>query len=153
MFKPFSEKVFATHFRETKKKLGYESMVTNSGLQIDSNSVIPELDSAVTNSHIVQTLFDFKLNSGIQFKKCAYLTWTYTDHEKKCDFVCVAVCMMSGSRNINFNLSDDGMKLSINYVWPSALTSPNQLFSQQVADRTLTLTQPKIHILTPRLLE
>ncbi|KAJ6634598.1 hypothetical protein Bhyg_13173 [Pseudolycoriella hygida] len=60
---------------------------------------------------------------------------------------------LSGSRNIIFNLSDDGMKLSINYVWPSALTSPNKLFSQQVADRTLILTHPKIHALTSRLLE
>lgn len=124
--------------------------------QTTSNNV-PELGQVQSNTQCrstASTSFQFKLDNGIHFKNAPYLTWTYTDHFKNIDFVCVAVCMMSGSRDISFILSEDGTKLIITYVWPTALCSAEELFDEKLkGNNAISVDHPKIHAFTSRLLE
>lgn len=95
-----------------------------------------------------------KVDGGIQFTNAPYLTWIYTDHVKRFDFVCVAVTMISGSRDITFTLSDDGMKLYINFVWPMAMYSAEELFKEYlVGPNAIQMDHPKVHSYSSRLVE
>lgn len=98
---------------------------------------------------------DVSADPSIDFRGAPFITWIYTDHRTKCDFVCVALPIISGSRDINFDLSEDGMKLYINYVWPSMLFNPLKLFKDALDDfnNPITLDDPKIHAFSSRLLE
>lgn len=53
------------------------------------------------------------------------MTWNYTDHVDQKDIVCVAIPIVTGSRDIKFVVSDDGLQLFVNYVWPSPLLDAN----------------------------
>lgn len=79
-------------------------------------------------------------------------TWVYTDHEKKKDFVCVAIPGMVG-KNATVVISEDGTQLKIKYEWPSVMFKPNVLFDKSVSNgRKLSLNHPKVHAFASHLL-
>lgn len=96
-----------------------------------------------------------KVDSGMKINNYPFLTSAYTDHELKSDFVIVVVAAISGSRDINFTLSDDGMTLMLNYIWPSAMVRPQELFHEEMTreENPWTLNHPKLHALMSHLLE
>lgn len=72
-------------------------------------------------------------SSPVKFLECQlearnypYMTWTFTDHAEQKDFVCVPT--VTGSRDIKFVISDDGMQLFVEYTWPTAFLDPGELF-------------------------
>lgn len=64
----------------------------------------------------------------------------------------VLLCI-TGSRDINFSLSEDGMKLIVDYVWPSVLLSPYELFKDVLLDnwQPLPISHPKVYAYQNRL--
>lgn len=103
----------------------------------------------------MQSQFDGNVDSFIEFQNAPFITWTYTDHIRKCDFVCVALPITSGSRDIKFTLSEDGMKLFVNYIWPSTLCKPFELFKDALEDEEDPMPPDhlKFHAFKSRLLE
>ncbi|KAJ6647899.1 hypothetical protein Bhyg_03123, partial [Pseudolycoriella hygida] len=86
--------------------------------------------------------------SKVIFNNPPCLTWIYSDHEQKCDIVCVAVPVIGGSGDIQFSISEDGMKVFIDYIWPSAIFS-SALFQS----KNLPTNHPKIHAFQSKLLQ
>lgn len=123
----------------------------------DEKKKIPKLGQqrGVYSQTMTQSSIKFEPNSDIKFTNYPCLTWVYTDHELKSDFVCVAVAALSGSRDINFTLSEDGMTLMLNYVWPSVMVTPKELFPEEMTreENLWTLNHPKIHALMSHLLD
>lgn len=107
------------------------------------------------NDSAVQSSLDIESNPNIEFKNEPFVTWMYTDHELKYDFVCVAVPIISGSQDVNFTLSEDGMKVIIGYTWPSSIYTAHQMFNNELTDEInpITIDHPKIHAFRTRLLE
>lgn len=84
--------------------------------------------------------------TGIRFTNPPFWTWTYFDHQKNMDFVCVAAAMISGSRNVNFVMSEDGMQITIKYTWPTAIYKATELFEKAKRDGLrLSIQDPKVH--------
>lgn len=81
----------------------------------------------------------------------------YADHIQKCNFVFVALPIISGANDINFVLSEDGMKVAINYTWPTAIFRAQELFSDEINHPNpkcrISVDHPKIHALTTHLLD
>lgn len=92
-----------------------------------------------------------KDDCSITFNNPPHLTWSYTDHEEKVDIVCVAVPAISGSQNVDFGLSEDGMQLIIKYTWPISMYTPDLLFGKRAA--TMPMTHPQIHSLSSHLIK
>lgn len=129
-------------------------------LQEDNSPAIPELGSKIgaKTTWSVDTDSDadnaeHKDHSDIQYKNAPSITWVYTDHERKCDIVNVAVPVISGSQNVDFGLSEDGWKLFVTYTWPAPMYTPAVLFAKKIQANTMTLAHPKIHAFASRLLE
>lgn len=89
-------------------------------------------------------------DAEISFHSAPCMTWIYTDHVNKSDIVCVAVPIISGSQDINFGLSVDGMNLIISYTWPKPMFSPELLFSKKP---NMPITHPKVHAFASRVLD
>lgn len=82
----------------------------------------------------------------IRFNNVPFWTWTYTDHERRMDIVCVAVVVFSGSRNVNFTMSEDGSQITVKYIWPTAMYKAVELFKHaREGPEKLTIYHPKIH--------
>lgn len=172
LFLGFSAKVFSEHFRKTKSKFGKANNVNvfsvflniivlsaNESKEEDFPE-IPQLgftpESKKALGFEADSDSDYtgdKDYSDIQYKDAPSMVWVYTDHERKCDIVNVAVPVIAGSQKVNFGLSEDGLKLFVTYVWPAPMYSPAVLFANKLANRTLTLSHPKIHSFATRLLE
>lgn len=86
----------------------------------------------------------------ISYNSAPCMTWIYTDHQNKSDIVCVAVPVISGSQDINFGFSIDGMNLIISYTWPAPMYSPALMFSKKP---NMSLTHPKIQAFASRVVE
>lgn len=96
---------------------------------------------------------DDQSDSTIDFENAPYMTWVWMDHERKCKIVNVAVPMITGIKNINFSISEDGSKIFINYCWPSAIFKPKELFSDEIYDTMkISPDHPKIHSMSTHLL-
>lgn len=81
------------------------------------------------------------------------MAWSYTDHDKKCDMVIVAVPIISGARDINFSIAEDGLSITINYQWPSAIYNAKYLFNDEISNLEISVNHPKIHSMTSALLK
>lgn len=81
-----------------------------------------------------------------------HMTWVYTDHDKKCDIVCVAIAAISGSTDISFGISEDGMTVFVYYTWPTPLFSPKELFKKKLVGN-VTMDHPEIYSFASRLTE
>lgn len=91
--------------------------------------------------------------STIEFVNPPFVTWIYTNHQLKCDFVCVILPIISGSQNINFVVSEDGLQLKVNYTWPPAIYNPDELSEELNIDADKGMNDPKIYALRSHLLE
>lgn len=82
------------------------------------------------------------------------MSWVWTDHIRKCQFVNVAVPTFSGVKDVNFRISEDGMNVKIQYTWPSSMFNPVQLFSNEIQELNsqTSVNHPKIHALASMLL-
>lgn len=74
-----------------------------------------------------------------------YSIWRYTDHGMKDDFVCVTINTCTGGRSVSFDVTEDGMKLIVRFVWSPAMHDPMKMFHQQIADETITVENPMLH--------
>lgn len=86
-------------------------------------------------------------DSLIKLDNFPFFTWVYTDHDKMCDCVVVAVPIISGCRDINFVLAEDGCSVKISYQWPVALYKPNEMF------KDVAKSHPKVHSFISHMLE
>ncbi|XP_037034252.1 uncharacterized protein LOC119076386 [Bradysia coprophila] len=149
LFKDFSAPVFANHFRKTKAKLGLSATVVNYD---EGPSSIPEMggfdvrERSRTPPEIITSESKQKEQiNNIRHNSAPCWTWTYTDHDKKKDFVCVAVPAVSGKK-AKFSISEDGLQITIKYEWPEVMFKANELFSKSNADgRKLLMNHPKVH--------
>lgn len=75
------------------------------------------------------------------------MAWHYTDHNSQKDMVCVAVPTVTGSRDISFVISEDGMTLFVDFVWPLPLLDPNELFVDVTNEEgsPLSMSDPKVY--------
>lgn len=91
----------------------------------------------------------------VEISNAPVVVWTYTDHVQKCDFVNVAVTPFSGCKGVDFNLSEDGMKVMINFLWPSAIYNANELFKKELNDTksSISVNDPELHAMTKQLME
>lgn len=79
------------------------------------------------------------------------ISWVCDNHEDESKQVYVAIPIISGSKEINFEIADDGKRVFINYTWPSAMFNPEELFAHEIKNST-PVVHPKIHTLTSHLL-
>ncbi|KAJ6648090.1 hypothetical protein Bhyg_03315 [Pseudolycoriella hygida] len=157
MFKIFSERVFASHYNKLKAKHGFAA---NSSFR-NASGGIPELggsqhESFDSNAELRKRPSTSVVEAdNLQFKNAPYVVWVYTDHQRQCDFVCVAVPIISCARDVDFHLAEDNITLNITYVWPSALLSPAELFRKNLTPERggWTMNHPKIHSYLTRLSE
>lgn len=77
-----------------------------------------------------------------------YTCWTYTDHESNTDFVCVAINIFSGSKTMNFDVSEDGMNIIAKFSWPMAMHNPTIMFAEELLDKTVSIHHPMIHAMS-----
>lgn len=153
MFKIFSTFVFGSHFRSTRAKfgLGNEKILI---FRISNNFFV---SCSRINTYTIECCRDYP-NSGtgwitetycirsssqeneydaepyfpITFFNAPFSTWMYSDHNENNDYICLAVPIFSGSRDVKFTLSDDGMKVTIHYVWSEAVYKPFVLFDEAI---------------------
>lgn len=106
-------------------------------------------DRSLSPTNVLPYLADSnELESGHPFRhqNSPCWTWAYTDHQKKNDFVCVALPALCG-KNAKFTISEDGMQIHIRYEWPEVMFKATQLFSKSTVDKVnkITSSHPKIH--------
>lgn len=111
---------------------------------------IPELTgSGDPSSDKIIPASDFhpERQSSISFPNPPYWVWKYFDHVQNMEFVCVAVVAISGIRNVDLEIAEDGYTLYIRYVWPTVIFRPAEMFMKAVnADGTqLSMNHPKVH--------
>lgn len=94
-----------------------------------------------------------KITANSFFKNSPVMAWYYTDHERNTDIVLVAVPIISGSRDISFTIAENGMSVTINYLWPISIFNAVELFNDEINDHNVTINHPKIHSLTSALLK
>lgn len=126
------------------------------------SKTIPELGSSAAISSIPSNCYDepsdeinLQKESIVEYVNPPVTAWVYTDIEQKCKFVNVATPIISGTKDLNFKISDDGMKVTINFSWPVAIYQPKELFSNEINDdplKGIPVTHPKIHTLSTQLL-
>lgn len=168
IFMDFPARVFGAHFRKTKAKYGckffYELFVClfyyvqNNiffYLVLLEDETIPELgeSSNVSTEKRVRSNAIIEIDEDLNFKSMSYpyRCWSFTDHEQQCDLIFVCVPLVSGCRDVDFSISEDGLKVKINYGWPTAVFNPKELFSDDIK-RNVNTDHPKIHYLSSNLL-
>lgn len=140
----------------TKRKLIISAVVN-----ADTNAAfdgIPELSGLafstsrrLADSPELPSESDFQ---SIRFRNAPFFTWVYFDHEKSMDFVCVAIVALSGIANINFEISEDGMRVSFHYTWPTAIYRAAELFEKAINEKgKLSIQHPKVHAFVANALE
>ncbi|KAJ6636925.1 Acetylcholine receptor subunit beta-like 1 [Pseudolycoriella hygida] len=149
MFRRFNPTVFANHFRATKAKLGLAASVCSEKKADDpasrSLSDIPELGGLpnLQEDNLILPTEDAQL---IQFTDPPFWTWVHFDHERNIELVNVAVVAFSGVKDFNFCIDDDGLRIHIDYFWPSAIIRAHELFQNASIDgRKISIQHPKIH--------
>lgn len=75
----------------------------------------------------------------------AYSIWKYTDHKLKNEYVCVSVNNPTGSKSVSFDVSDDGMKLIIRFIWAPAMHDPLKMFNESIAANDITIDHSMLH--------
>lgn len=88
------------------------------------------------------------INDDVEFLNPPVVTWVIDDHVKKCIIVLVALPIFSGTKDVNFELKEDGKKVIVKYVWPGPIFNPKELFSLESTSQV----EPKIHLLYTHLL-
>lgn len=90
------------------------------------------------------------LESDITFTNPPFLIWTHYDHQEKVDIVSVVLPVISGSENVDFVLSEDGMKLIVKYTWPALVVVPRVLFSRR---GNMPMSHPRINSMAAELVK
>ncbi|XP_037035454.1 uncharacterized protein LOC119073800 [Bradysia coprophila] len=147
MFIKFSAQVFASHFRETRARLGLAAAIP-----VDLGGKIAELGSSAINttttSHALgsyeEEYGDYVPHPRTDFNSPVN-TWMYTDVVRKLDFVCVLVPMLTGTTNVDFTLPLDGLSLDIEFTWPRPVFDASVLFREQIKKKTLNMSDPEVH--------
>lgn len=106
-----------------------------------------ELCSNDENVNIIDTADNF------EYIRPPIRTWTWTDHQRQCTIVDVAVPMFAGAQDVKFEVSNDGEKVYIIYVWPPASFQPLELFSEQIMTGEISANHPMVHSLQTQNLE
>jgi hypothetical protein len=122
-------------------ELGNTNTSNNSqgtGSEVDSDAVCKE---------------DNGCNESMEFLNGPFITWSYTNHKEQTDIVCVAVAVFSGSEDIHFNLSEDGMNVLITYTWPEPLYTPSFLYKKKIDTGVMATDHPEIHSFANRIAE
>lgn len=82
-----------------------------------------------------------------------YVTWQYTDHELKTDYVCVAINIFTGSKSISFDITDDGLKIIAKFQWPTEMFDPTKMIAAELEDHTISKQHPMLHALSSHLIQ
>ncbi len=117
---------------------------------------IPEIDGHISNDNIANAPHS-GLNSDRDEKESEYQkpgiqTWTWTDHQRKCQYVCVIIPIIAGSKDITFSISEDGLKVLIHFTCPKPTFRPAELFEDQITSGEMNENHPRIHALVTHLL-
>lgn len=82
-----------------------------------------------------------------------YTVWMYSDHDLNNDFVCVAITIFAGSKEVTFDLTEDGLKVIVKFSWPKAIHNPAELFNQAIRSKTLSMQHPMVHAMASTMLD
>lgn len=74
-----------------------------------------------------------------------YNTWQYTDHDVGTDYVCVAINIFTRSNSVNFDITDDGVKIIVRFAWPTAMYKAAEMFAAELQDGIVPKHHPMIH--------
>lgn len=121
--------------------------MSNSSDGDNGGPVIPELGEEPFRQREDSPVFEPQYPSSIEFLNPPYWVWKYFDHEKDLEYVCIAVVALSGIRNVDFEISEDGMTVNIWYTWPTAIYRFGELFRKSKGDNgtPLGMNHPKVH--------
>lgn len=113
-------------------------------------SGIPELDGtgeSTDSKNMPPFEFRVERQPSVSGSNPPYWIWKYFDHVENMEFVCVAVVALCGIRNVELEIAEDGFSLYINYVWPTAIFKPAELFmkAEDSKGRPLSMNHPKVH--------
>lgn len=104
-----------------------------------------------------ETYDDADINENNEFIHSPVIVWTNEDHDVKINLIYVAVAMISGASDINFNVSEDGLEVILNYKWPKAMFDAEDLFYDQlyneVIEDRISKNHPRVHALKSQLLK
>ncbi|KAJ6636938.1 hypothetical protein Bhyg_09664 [Pseudolycoriella hygida] len=79
------------------------------------------------------------------------MTWVHYDNVEKVDIVNVVLPVISGSENVDFNLSEDGMMLIIDFTRPTLIVVPRVLFCRKA--NSVPMTHPRISAMSAELVK
>lgn len=176
LFHGFPSRIFNAHFRKTKAKLGEYRTILHSFCDLSvvenhffvtvsvakgfpggivpnnpDSGKIPELGRQV--SPPIATRTPPETSEHVEIVNPPYTSWTYTDHNNKTDYVCVAINIFSGSEEITFNINDDGLSITAQFTWPNALIDPAIMFEEKLKSNATSMHHPMIHAMTTKLLQ
>lgn len=123
------------------------------------NEEIPELGlnsgsiSKLPNPDNGEEMLQNNEDEFINFYNSPKHIWVHTDMRSKCKFVNIALPIFSGSQDIRFNITEDGMNISVHYNWAEEFCSPEKLFYHEIGKNGVTKDHPKIHALATKLLD
>ncbi|KAJ6645516.1 hypothetical protein Bhyg_00722 [Pseudolycoriella hygida] len=126
LFMAFPPRTFALHFRTTKAKYRLNAL-GNGTPEIPELGGMQEVEKQVNSSPTVL------VESRLEARNFPHMTWAYSDHVN--------------FRDINFVISEDGMSLSVEYVWPSPLLDLTELFIDVVEEdgSAISMSHPMIY--------
>lgn len=172
-FMAFPAKTFAAHFRKTKAKYGaygktfsfsfwhrifmnFCKLSTAKSHDVPAENSIPELagsggTSVNKRKRDDEDYQDDSEEPQISFVNPPFMTWIHYDNREKVDMVSVVVPVVSGSEDVDFVLSEDGMKLVINYTWPTLVVVPRVLFCRRA--QSMPLSHPRINSMSAELVK
>lgn len=128
----------------TKSKFIIAARVSDASC--DASSIgIPELGGQ--SQREASPTFEPEYPSSVDFLNPPFWVWKYFDHIKDLEFVCIAVVAPSGIRNVDFEISEDGMTVYVWYIWPTAIYKFEELFRKSKGDdgTPLSMNHPKVH--------
>lgn len=91
--------------------------------------------------------------AAVEIVNPPYTMWKYTDRVLKNDYVCVVVNIFTGCKSVTFDISDDGLKITVRLAWASALHTPEQMFNEALTKKTLSVDSPMLHAMAAALMD
>ncbi|KAJ6633970.1 hypothetical protein Bhyg_02713 [Pseudolycoriella hygida] len=168
VFKQFSAKVFAVHFRKTRARLGeYVSdfaapipnipggVIPPGDVKLNAAGWLPQIPELGSNNTPTSTKRAHTEKSApvAEMVNPPYRTWKYTDHSMQTEFVCVAINIFTGCKSVTFDVSEDGLKLIVTFSWAVAMHTSKLMFFDAIRKNILTTDHPMLHAMTSSLLE
>lgn len=94
-----------------------------------------------------------KLEEPGEIINSPYVTWQYTDHAEKTDYVCVAINVFTGCKSISFDITADGLKVISKFKWPIAMFDASEMFAGEIERKSISTEHPMLHAFSSHMLD